>query len=69
MFHELSKKYSGSVSFEEIDIYEDPQQSSKFEVQVTPTFLVLDASGKEVDRLVGARPEQELVDAIEKAIK
>jgi thioredoxin-related protein len=36
----------------------------KFRIEGTPTLIILDSSGKEVDRIVGGRDAQELIDEL-----
>jgi|WetSurMetagenome_2_1015567.scaffolds.fasta_scaffold702621_2 thioredoxin-related protein len=37
----------------------------KFRIEGTPTLIILDSSGKEIDRIVGGRDVQELIDELE----
>jgi thioredoxin-like negative regulator of GroEL len=46
---------------------DNPQTASRFDLRSIPTLLVL-RSGREVDRLVGVRPKQEIMGRLEKAI-
>ncbi len=46
----------------------DPQGkrlSDKFEVDGVPTLIILDSSGREVDRILGAMSAPELIDELE----
>ena len=46
---------------------ENPMTASRFGVRSIPTLLVL-RDGKEIDRLVGAFPKQEILRRVEAAI-
>lgn len=48
---------------------EGPELAKKYEVQAYPTFLILDAEGKEINRLVGSNTPDEFVKAVEEAMK
>jgi len=48
---------------------EGPALAKKYEVQAYPTFLILDAEGKEINRLVGSNTPDEFVKAVEEAMK
>lgn len=56
LFHQLEEKYSGKVNFVSVDVDADSETAMKYAVEAMPTFVFLDADGKEVDRLVGADP-------------
>ena len=43
-----------------LNIDENPRTADRFRVQSIPTLLVLKA-GKEVDRIVGVQPKEEIV--------
>lgn len=45
---------------ESIDIDEDPATAQKYEVQAVPTFIVVDADGRELGRSSGAQPAAQL---------
>ncbi len=51
-FAELAEEYDGKLKFAKLDIDKNQQIAVKFSVRSIPT-LVLIASGKEVDRIVG----------------
>lgn len=52
--HELAKEFEGKVNFLFIDVDQDPARAEQYGVQAVPTFVVLDANGKETDRVTGA---------------
>jgi intein/homing endonuclease len=64
---ELEKEFEGKVEFEEINVDEDPQRSSKFGVMSIPTFVVL-KDGVEIGRKIGAMPKAELKKLVESGL-
>lgn len=50
---ELKKEYAGIFSVEFIDVWENPGQAKKYKVELIPTQIFFDASGKELFRHVG----------------
>jgi thioredoxin-like negative regulator of GroEL len=64
---QLSSEFAGRVKVAKLDIDENPQTASRFGVRSIPTLLVL-KGGKEVDRLVGVQPKQEIVRRLERVI-
>ena len=65
---QLSSELAGRVKVAKLNIDDNPGIASRFGVQSIPTLLVL-KSGKEVDRLVGVQPKQEIVRRLENALK
>ena len=64
---QLSSELAGRVKVAKLDIDRNPQTANRFGVRSIPTLLVL-KDGKEVDRLVGVQPKQEIVRRLERAI-
>lgn len=56
------------IAFREVDISKDPSAVKEYGIQYTPTVIVLDASGKQVDFLEGVPEESEVEEAIGKAL-
>ena len=50
---ELKKEYAGVFSVEFNDVWENPEQAQKYKVELIPTQIFYDASGKELFRHVG----------------
>lgn len=65
---QLSSEMAGRVKVAKLNIDENPATASRFGVRSIPTLLVL-KGGKEVDRLVGVQPKQEIVRRLEKVIR
>jgi thioredoxin 2 len=64
---QLSSELAGRVKVAKLDIDENPHTANRFGVRSIPTLLVL-KGGKEVDRLVGVQPKQEIVRRLERVI-
>ena len=67
IIEQLSTELSGRVRVAKMNTDENPMTSSRFGVRSIPTLLVL-KDGKEIDRLVGALPKQEILRRVEAAI-
>ena len=67
----LRKEYEPRIyKFELIDVSTDEglRQADEFGVFITPTFVLLDADGNELDRLAGAASEESMVKFIDRGI-
>jgi thioredoxin-like negative regulator of GroEL len=65
---QLSSELAGRIKVAKLNIDENPHTAARFGVQSIPTLLVLRA-GKEVDRLVGVQPKQEILRRLEHSLK
>ncbi len=52
---EAQDKYKGKIEFKLIDLTkgENDELATKYKVYLTPTFIITDEEGEEVDRLIG----------------
>lgn len=67
----LQAEYAGRIyKFELIDVStaEGLAQADEFGVFITPTFVLLDADGNELDRLAGAASEENMIKFIDRGI-
>ena len=64
---ELAATYTGKVKMGKLNVDEHPQVAAQFRIMNIPTLLLF-KGGKEVDRIVGVVPKEELVRRIEKAL-
>ena len=64
---QLSSEMAGRVKVAKLNIDESPGVANRFGVRSIPTLLVLKA-GREVDRLVGVQPKQEIVRRLERVL-
>ena len=65
---QLSSEMAGRVKVAKLNIDENPGTANRFGVRSIPTLLVL-KGGKEVDRLVGVQPKQEILRRLENVLK
>ena len=65
---QLSSELAGRIKVAKLNIDENPRTAARFGVQSIPTLLVLRA-GKEVDRLVGVQPKQEILRRLQHSLK
>jgi thioredoxin 2 len=65
---QLSSEMAGRVKVAKLNIDENPGTANRFGVRSIPTLLVL-KGGKEIDRLVGVQPKQEIVRRLENVLK
>src|SRR5262245_21579980 len=64
---ELSKEYGGKVRFAKMNTDENELAPMQFGIQVLPT-LVIFHEGKEVNRLIGFAPKEQLKRQIDRAL-
>jgi thioredoxin 2 len=57
---ELAREMAGRVRVAKLDVDQNPRTASRFGLRSIPTLLVFDG-GREVDRLVGVQPKDEIV--------
>jgi thioredoxin-like negative regulator of GroEL len=67
IIEQLAGELSGRVKVAKLNTDENPMTASRFSVRSIPTLLVL-KDGKEIDRLVGALPKQEILSRLESVI-
>ena len=65
---QLSSEMAGRVKVAKLNIDENPGTANRFGVRSIPTLLVL-KGGKEVDRLVGVQPKQEILRRLENVLR
>jgi len=58
---QVKNMYDGKVVVKFIDINEDPEETSKYEIKVIPTQIFLDKDGKQVFRHEGFFSKEEIV--------
>ena len=56
---QLAKDYKGKVVFGKLNVDENPETQNRFGIMAIPTLLVM-KDAKEVDRIVGALPKNQL---------
>ena len=64
---ELAGRYQGKVNFGKLNVDDHPQLAAQYRIMNIPTLLLF-KSGREVDRIIGVQPKEELVRRIEKTL-
>lgn len=64
---ELAEKYKGRVKVGKLNVDDHPQIAGQFRVMNIPTLLLF-KEGKEVDRIVGVVPKEELSRRVDRLI-
>jgi thioredoxin 2 len=67
VLEELAAEMVGHVRIAKLNIDENQATAARFNVRSIPTLLIL-KSGREVDRLVGVLPKQEIIRRLERAL-
>jgi thioredoxin 2 len=67
IIEQLAAELAGRVRVAKLNTDENPMTASRFSVRSIPTLLVL-KEGREVDRLVGALPKQEILRRLQAVI-
>jgi thioredoxin 2 len=65
---ELAAELAGQVRIVKLNVDENPQTASRFDVRSIPTLLVI-VGGREVDRIVGAQPKQAIRERLEHVLR
>jgi thioredoxin 1 len=61
ILEELKKEYAGKLQVEFIDVWRNPEAGKPYEVEVIPTQIFFDASGKERFRHVGFYSKEDIL--------
>lgn len=64
---ELSKEYNGSVNFVKVNSDDNEESAMQFGITVLPT-LVIFKDGREVNRLIGFSPKEQLRRQIDRSL-
>lgn len=65
---EIAQEYEDQVKVVKLDIDENPDVTSKYEVLSIPTVMLF-KNGQPVERIIGAAPKQKFVDAVKPYLK
>jgi len=61
ILEELKKEYAGRMEVEFIDVWKNPDAGKAYGVEMIPTQIFYDASGKELDRHTGFFGREEIL--------
>ena len=67
VIEELAAELAGRVKVAKLNVDENPAMASRFGLRSIPTLLVM-KGGREVDRLIGVQPKQEILRRLERAM-
>ena len=67
VIEELAGELAGRVKVAKLNVDENPAMASRFGLRSIPTLLVM-KGGREVDRLIGVQPKQEILRRLERAM-
>ena len=63
----IAKDYVGRVTITEVDVDDERELAAQYSVRSMPTFVIL-RDGREVGRVVGARPRKFMVGVLDRAL-
>jgi thioredoxin 2 len=61
---EIAREYAGKIKVAKLNVDNNPATASRFRTQSIPT-MILFKNGREIDRLVGAAPKQQIIHFIQ----
>ena len=61
IIEELQREFAGRIEIKSIDVDENKELASEYEVKAIPTLVFLDAAGKELSRHVGLWPKDSIL--------
>lgn len=67
-FERLEHEYAGELNFTSVNIDDNPDVADQYNIMCIPTFVFVDASGRELDRIEGASVEM-LTEKVKKYAK
>lgn len=67
VLEELAAEMAGRVRVAKLNVDDNPQTATRFQVRSIPTLLVL-KGGKEMERIVGVQPKAEILRRLERAM-
>jgi thioredoxin 2 len=67
VLEELAAEMAGRVRVAKLNVDDNPQTATRFQVRSIPTLLVL-KGGKELERIVGVQPKAEILRRLERAM-
>lgn len=67
ILEEIGKDYDGKLNIGKINVDNEIKIANEYVIQNIPTMIIFD-KGKEVERIIGALPKEQIVKKIEKYI-
>jgi thioredoxin 1 len=69
LLERIEPHFAGKMTFAGVNVDENPELPVRFEVTSVPTLLFFRSGAAPVRRLVGLRPEQEVVQAVYRVLE
>ena len=66
---ELAEEYKDKMVFSKLNIDENLQTATKYQIMSIPMFLILNNDMTVLEKFIGAVPKQKFIDKIESALK
>ena len=63
----IASRHKGKLKVTTLDVDRNPRSASKYQIRATPTLIVFQ-NGQIVEQFVGAAPERQLLDVVQKYI-
>jgi thioredoxin 1 len=67
IFLEAAEEFKGKIKFGKINVENEPELAERFMVMSVPA-IILFKGGKQIDRINGVMPKEELIEKIEETI-
>lgn len=67
IIEEIANEFEGKVKVGKLDISENLQMARKYGIMAIPTFVIF-RNGREIERIIGARPKQFLINELNSLI-
>ncbi|HWP31352.1 MAG TPA: thioredoxin [Fimbriimonadales bacterium] len=64
----IAREYAGRVNVYKVNVDEEPDLAMRFDIMSIPT-LVIFKDGEEFDRIIGLVPKEQIISALERALK
>lgn len=68
VIEEMSEKFRGKINFAKVNVNENKSLASKFDIMSIPCLIVF-KEGKEVGRVIGNLPSEQLEEKLRKLVK
>lgn len=63
IIEEIAKEFEGKIKIGKLNVSENMEIARRYGIRAVPTFIIF-KNGQEIERIIGARPKQFLIDKI-----
>jgi thioredoxin-like negative regulator of GroEL len=67
VLEELAGELAGRIRVAKLNVDDNPMTANRFQIQSIPALLVF-KDGREIDRIIGVQPKQEILRRLQSAI-